>query len=97
MSYLGLLVLLLGLLYAVQEKGLQLVAPPQLSRICCAQLPHLLALTLECFLQLLDDVLTGLLLPLLRQQAIACCVIAYKQTETHAYVQHGLLARCDAC
>jgi hypothetical protein len=65
MSCLCLLVLLLGLLYAVQEKCLQLVAAPQLSRVCCAQPPQLLTLTLECFLQLLDDVLTGLLLSLL--------------------------------
>jgi hypothetical protein len=40
-------VLLLGLLYAVQQEGLQLVAAAELACVCGTQLPQLLALTLQ--------------------------------------------------
>jgi hypothetical protein len=84
-----LLVLLLGLLYAVQQQCLQLVAAAQLSSVGCTQLPQLPAFTLQCLLQLLDDSLAagiGMLLHTAFRYSITCRTASKPHLVDRAYV-----------
>jgi hypothetical protein len=68
----NLLVLLLGLLDAVHQQRLQIIATAQLSCVGGPQLPQLLALTLQGPLQLLQDALIASIVLLLLQVLWPC-------------------------